>query len=217
MPRARQNNKFHLELANTAQKMAYQAYQQHDVLFLTGPAGTGKTHLSIAFAINEILQKSQKRIILTRPVVEAGESLGYLPGDQYEKVDPYMRPFFDVLQKLLGKDGEQRQLVNEATEIAPLAYMRGRSLANSICILDEAQNATFMQIKLFLSRFEEGCKVIISGDPFQSDLSGSSVPLVDIMRRLEIVQGVGIVRFKADNILRHPLVGAILQRLEEQH
>jgi phosphate starvation-inducible protein PhoH and related proteins len=217
MSRTRQGKKFHLELINTAQKVALSAFRQHDVLFLTGPAGVGKTYLAVAFAIEEILTRAKSKIILTRPVVEAGESLGYLPGEMHEKVDPYMRPFFDVLHKLLGKDSEQRKQIDEAIEIIPLAYMRGRSLSNAICILDEAQNASFMQLKLFLSRFEEGCKVVISGDPYQSDCFSNSTPLVDVMRRLETLQGVGMVRFKAENIVRHPLVGAILQRLEEEH
>jgi len=217
MPRSKAIKKFHIELANTAQQMAYQTFQQHDVVFLTGPAGTGKTWLSIAFAINEILTSSKKKMILTRPVVEAGESLGYLPGDLLEKIDPYMRPFFDVFQKLLGKDTEQRKKINECMEIAPLAYMRGRSLGNSICIFDEAQNATYSQLKLFLSRFEKDTKLIIAGDPFQSDLNTSSVPLADVMRRLETVSGVGMIRFKKDNILRHPLIADILEKLEEKH
>ena len=215
MPKSK--SKFHIEYINTAQKMAYNAFQQHAVLFMTGPAGTGKTFLAVAFAINEFLKGSVQKIILTRPIVESGESLGYLPGDFQEKVDPYMRPFFDVLQKLVGKDGPHRQQVEEALEIAPLAYMRGRSLGNAICILDEAQNASSSQLKLFLSRFEETSKLIISGDPFQSDLAGSSVDLVDVVRRLETLPGIGIIKFKKENIIRHPLVASILERLEEQH
>lgn len=218
MTKSRVGQKFHLELANTAQQMAYQTYQQHDVVFLTGPAGCGKTHLAVAFAINEILSGSdKKRILLTRPIVEAGESLGFLPGDFSEKIDPYMRPFFDVMLKLLGKDTPQRKKIDECIELAPLAYMRGRSIGDSICILDEAQNATFGQLKLFLSRFEENTKIIVAGDPFQSDFDNNNVPLQDIMRRLEAVNGIGMIRFKKENIIRHPLVAAILERLEDQH
>ena len=214
MPR----KKFHIEYINTCQNMAYSTFQQHDVLFMTGPAGTGKTHLAVAFAINELLKPGStiQRIILTRPIVESGEKLGHLPGELEQKVDPYMRPFFDVLQKLLGKDGPQREKVDSAMEIAPLAYMRGRSLGDAICILDEAQNATLPQIKLFLSRFEESSKVIVAGDPFQSDLEGKSC-LADIVRRLETLPGIGIIKFKSDNIVRHPLVASILERLEDQH
>lgn len=214
-PETRNGARFHLDLINSAQKMAWAAFQQHDILFLTGAAGTGKTHLAMAFAINEVLQNRKSRIILTRPIVESGENLGFLPGDFYEKVNPYMMPLYDVMHKLLGPEGEQRDKINNAIEVAPIAYMRGRTFSDSICIFDEAQNATKSQLKLFLTRFDHNSKLIITGDPQQSDLQQSTVDLVDIMRRLETLPGIGIVQFKRDAIVRHPLIASILDRMEE--
>lgn len=204
---------FHLEFLNPAQKLAWAAFEQHDVLFLLGPAGVGKSFLAVAFAINEILKKTRKRIVMTRPVVEAGENLGYLPGTFEEKLDPYMRPLYDCIGDLVGYDGPQREVINRSIEIAPLAYLRGRTLNNSVCILDEAQNATKAQLKLFLTRFGANSKVIVTGDPCQSDLRGD-VALMDVVRRLEGVQGVGVVQFQNNSIVRHPLVAAILEKLE---
>lgn len=215
MARSKKSTKFHLEFLSAAQKLAWGEFQLHDVLFLVGVAGVGKTHLAMAFAINEVLQKKKKRIILTRPIVEAGESLGYLPGDFHEKVNPYMLPLYDVMNKLVGANGAQKDLIDNAVEVAPLAFMRGRSFNDAVCIFDEAQNATKAQLKLFLTRFGENSKIIVTGDPLQSDLMTSNVPLVDVMRRLETVSGVGIINFKKDSIRRHPLVSAILERLEE--
>jgi phosphate starvation-inducible PhoH-like protein len=210
-----QSSRFHLKFLSQAQKDAWQSFQKNDVLFLVGKAGTGKTLLSIAFAINEILQKRKSRIILTRPIVEAGESLGYLPGDLLEKVNPYMMPFYDSITKLLGKNNPQRDIINASIEIAPLAYLRGRTFSDAICIFDEAQNANKLQLKLFLSRFDSTSKLIITGDPLQSDLKTDNCDLVDVMRRIESLDGVGIISFCKEDIVRHPLVGAILDRLEE--
>lgn len=204
--------KFHLEFKNLSQKLAWAAFQQNDILFLTGPAGSGKTFLAMAFAINEILQGNKKRIILTRPIVESGESLGFLPGDFMEKVNPYMMPLYDSIYKLVGDDNPQRDLINQAIEIAPIAYMRGRTFDDAICIFDESQNATMMQLKLFLTRFGENSKIIITGDPSQSDLGGP-VALVDVMSKLESLQGIGMIKFKADSIVRHPLIGKIVEKL----
>jgi len=206
-------NKFHIEFMNTSQQLAYAAYQQHDVLFLTGPAGTAKTHLSMAFAIYEILQRTKKKIVLTRPVVEAGESLGYLPGDLEAKVNPYLMPLVDCMGRMIGEGTPQREIINRVIEIAPLAYMRGRTFNDAVCILDEAQNASKKQIKLFLTRMGKNTKMIVNGDIKQSDLR--DVELIDVIARLESVQGLAVVKFGSDSIVRHPMVAAILERLEE--
>jgi phosphate starvation-inducible PhoH-like protein len=203
---------FHIEFLNPAQKMAWAAFEQHDVLFLLGPAGTGKSFLATAFAIGEIIAKRRQRIILTRPVVEAGENLGFLPGSMEEKLNPYMLPLYDCIGKLVGYEGPQRERVDRATEIAPIAFMRGRTFADSICIFDEAQNATAAQLKLFLSRFGENSKIIVTGDPQQSDLKGP-VALVEVVDKLRPVQGIGIVEFNTGSIVRHPLVARILEKL----
>jgi phosphate starvation-inducible PhoH-like protein len=170
----------------------------------------------MAFAISEVLQNKKSKIVLTRPMVEsAGESIGYLPGGVGEKTNPYMLPLYDVMHKLVGKEGPQREAINAAVEVAPLCYMRGRSFSDAICIFDEAQNATYSQLKLFLSRFEKDCKLIIAGDPSQSDLRGATVDLVDVVRRLETLPGIGIIQFGKADIVRHPLVSQILERLGE--
>lgn len=205
---------FHVEWLNTAQKLAWNAFQQHDVLFLIGPAGTGKTFLAMSFAIKQLLAKEVNKIVLTRPIVEAGESLGFLPGTFEEKVNPYMMPLFDAMDKLIGRDGPNRERILKNVEIAPLAYLRGRTFENAVCIFDEAQNASFLQLKLFLTRFGEGAKVIVTGDPKQSDLRGP-VALVKVVEKLKEVSGIGMVEFKANSIVRHPLVGKILEKLEE--
>jgi phosphate starvation-inducible protein PhoH and related proteins len=203
---------FHLEFKNQAQKIAWAGFEQHDVLFLIGPAGTGKTHLAMAFAVNELLSRRKRRIVLTRPVVEAGEKLGFLPGTMEEKVDPYMYPLYDCLGKLVGWDGPQREFVNNCIEKAPLAYMRGRTFDDAICIFDEAQNADMKQLKLFLTRLGENSKMIVTGDPTQSDLPGD-VALRHVVDRLQVLEGVGVIEFKANAIVRHPLVGKIIEQL----
>lgn len=205
---------FHIEFKNDAQKLAWAAFQQHEVLFLIGPAGTGKTHLACAFAIEQLLNKTRKKLVLTRPIVESGESLGFLPGEFEEKVHPYMLPIYDCVDRIVGRENVFRERVDAAMEIAPIAYMRGRTFNDAVCIFDEAQNATKMQLKLFLTRFGENSKIIITGDPTQSDLGGDYVALMDVMHRLESVTGVGVVQFKENSIVRHPLVGEIIRRLE---
>lgn len=204
---------FHIEFKNEAQSVAWTQFKQNDVLFLVGPAGTGKTHLACAFAIEQILAKERKRIILTRPIVESGESLGFLPGEFSEKVQPYMMPMYDCIDTLVGREGVWREKIDYATEVAPIAYMRGRTFHDAVCIFDEAQNASTLQLKLFLTRFGENSKIIITGDPTQSDLAGK-VALVDIMHKLRGVPGIGFVEFKANSIVRHPLVGKIIEKLE---
>jgi phosphate starvation-inducible PhoH-like protein len=213
--KSRGQGRFHIEFKNATQKLAWAGFQQNDILFLCGPAGVGKSYLAIAFAINEVLQKNKKRIILTRPIVESGESLGYLPGDFHEKVNPYMMPLYDCIKKLVGDNNPQRDIINAAIEVAPLAYLRGRTFDDAVCILDESQNCSMMQMKLFLTRFGEDSKIIITGDPTQSDLGGAQVALSDVIYRLENVPGIGIVKFDNESIVRHPLVGKILDRLGE--
>lgn len=212
-PKARSTSRFHIEFKNAAQKMAWAGFQQHDVLFLSGPAGTGKSFLATAFAINEVLQGNKRRIILTRPIVEAGENLGFLPGDFRDKVDPYMMPLYDCIHQLTGENNPQRDAVNAAIEVAPLAFLRGRTFTNAICILDEAQNATMSQLKLFLTRMGENTKLIINGDPSQSDLGSKHMALSDTIEKLEHIPGVGVIRFKADSIVRHPLIAKIIESL----
>jgi phosphate starvation-inducible PhoH-like protein len=205
---------FHLEFLNAAQKMAWSAFDQHDVLFLLGAAGTGKTHLACAFAVSELLAHRRRKIVITRPVVEAGERLGYLPGDANEKLLPYMMPIYDCVDQCAGPEGPQREIINKSIEIAPLAFMRGRSFHNAVCILDEAQNATYGQLKLFLTRFGKNSKVIITGDPTQSDIPEPC--LMKVVKKLENVPGIGVIQFKANSIVRHPLIASIIEKLEEE-
>ncbi|MBX9720017.1 MAG: PhoH family protein [Candidatus Obscuribacterales bacterium] len=207
---------FHLEFLNQAQKMAWGAFDQHDVLFLLGPAGCGKTHLACAFAISEILSKRKKKCVLTRPIVEAGEALGFLPGTFDEKVSPYMMPMYDCIEKCVGREGPQREILDRSLEVAPIAYMRGRTFDNAVCIFDEAQNATVAQLKLFMTRFGENSKIIITGDPNQSDLRHNDQGLMHVVNRLQDLQGIGVIHFKASSIVRHPLIASILEKLEEQ-
>jgi phosphate starvation-inducible PhoH-like protein len=214
---SRTGGNFHIEFKNDAQSMAWAAFQQHDVLFLIGPAGTGKSFLSCAFAIEQILNKEKRKIVITRPIVESGESLGYLPGEFENKVYPYMLPMYDCIDKLVGRPDDNngwRDKIDQSLEVAPIAYMRGRTFDDSVCIFDEAQNASLMQLKLFLTRFGENSKIIITGDPSQSDLGGTDVALTNVMNRLKDVPGVGVVQFKANSIVRHPLVGKIIENLE---
>ena len=211
---SRTGGNFHIEFKNDAQSMAWAAFQQHDVLFLIGPAGTGKSYLACAFAIEQILSKVRKKIVITRPIVEAGESLGFLPGEFEEKVHPYMMPMYDCIDKLVGVEGGWRDKINNSLEVAPIAYMRGRTFDDAVCIFDEAQNASLMQLKLFLTRFGENSKIIITGDPTQSDLGLPDVALTNVMNRLKDVPGVGVVQFKSNSIVRHPLVAKIIENLE---
>lgn len=183
-----------------------------DLTLAVGPAGTGKTHLAMAAAVSALLSKRVGRIILTRPAVEAGESLGFLPGDLQEKVNPYLRPLFDALYSMVPTDRARRLMERDTIEIAPLAFMRGRTLSNAFVILDEAQNTTAEQMKMFLTRLGEGSKAIITGDITQVDLPrdrGSG--LVDAMRILEGVEGVSLVKFTKRDVVRHPLVQRIVQ------
>lgn len=197
---------------NIAQKIAWTAFEQHEILFLIGPAGTAKTFLSIAFAISEIKAKKKRKIILTRPLMEAGEKLGYLPGDILSKTDPFFTNIYSSIDKLLG--GIEKEKIEKHIEIAPLAYLRGRNFDDAICIFDEAQNATYMQFKLYLTRLGQNSKMIINGDPDQSDLRKEDVALLDVVKRLEQEPGIGIVEFKENSIVRNKLVSRILARLK---
>ena len=204
---------FHIEFKNTAQKLAWSLFEQHDILFLSGIAGTGKTHLAMAFAISEILSKKKKKIILTRPIVEAGEHLGFLPGSFTEKIGPHIMCLYDVMDSLIGVDTPEREKINSVIEIAPIAYLRGRTFKNAVCILDEAQNCTKAQLILFLTRLGEDSKIIITGDPTQSDLKDAPY-LAVATKLLESLPGIGIMEFTENQIVRHPLVGKILEKLK---
>lgn len=189
-----------------------QAILDHDIAFGIGPAGTGKTYLAVAAAVDAYERDRVERIILTRPAVEAGERLGFLPGDLSQKVDPYLRPLYDALFDLLGFDKTQRLLERQTIEIAPLAYMRGRTLNNAFVILDEAQNTTPEQMKMFLTRIGFGSKAVITGDVTQIDLPrGTRSGLVEAQNVLAGVRGISMTYFTAADVVRHPLVARIVQ------
>ena len=198
--------------ARTAAQDAYiHALKRHPLVFGTGPAGTGKTFLAVAQAIQMFERKEVDRIILSRPAVEAGERLGFLPGDMREKVDPYLRPIYDALFDLMDARIVERALQSGEIEIAPLAFMRGRTLSNAAVILDEAQNTTSMQMKMFLTRLGENSRMIVTGDPSQVDLpSGQTSGLAEAVRLLEGVEGVGHVAFTHEDVIRHELVARIV-------
>jgi phosphate starvation-inducible PhoH-like protein len=184
---------------------------RHDITFGTGPAGTGKTWLAVACAIDALEREHVQRIILTRPAVEAGERLGFLPGDLAQKVDPYLRPLYDALYDLMGFDKVMRLFEKQTIEIAPLAYMRGRTLNHAFVILDEAQNTTQEQMKMFLTRIGFGSKAVITGDPSQIDLiKGQKSGLEHALRVLSHVQGIAMSRFTSEDVVRHPLVARII-------
>lgn len=192
-----------------------EALGSSDVIFALGPAGTGKTYLAVAQAVSQLISGSVDRLILSRPAVEAGERLGFLPGDMKEKVDPYLRPLYDALYDMLPAEQVERRLASGEIEIAPLAFMRGRTLANAFIILDEAQNTTPLQMKMFLTRFGERSRMVICGDPNQVDLpvAGSS-GLADAVKRLDGVEGISTLRFSAKEVVRHPIVGRIVEAYE---
>lgn len=205
-------------LARTPTQSAYiEALSKHDMVFATGPAGTGKTYLAVAYAAGCLERGEIERIILSRPAVEAGERLGFLPGDMREKVDPYLRPLYDALYDVLPPERVERGLETNTIEIAPLAFMRGRTLSHAIIILDEAQNCTPMQMKMFLTRLGDGSKMVITGDPSQVDLPfGQSSGLSDALPILKDVTGIGHVVFSSADVVRHPLVGRIVEAYENR-
>ena len=191
------------------------AILEHDISFGIGPAGTGKTYLAVACAVDALERDSVKRIVLTRPAVEAGERLGFLPGDLAQKVDPYLRPLYDALYDLLGYDRTQKMFEKQVIEIAPLAYMRGRTLNHAFVILDEAQNTTPEQMKMFLTRIGFGSKAVITGDVTQIDLQRNQKSgLIDACQVLKNVRGIAFTQFSSVDVVRHPLVGRIVDAYE---
>jgi phosphate starvation-inducible protein PhoH and related proteins len=200
----------------TPHQSAYiRAILEHDVTLGIGPAGTGKTYLAVACAVDALERDAVKRIVLTRPAVEAGERLGFLPGDLAQKVDPYLRPLYDALYDLLGFDRTQKMFEKQAIEIAPLAYMRGRTLNHAFIILDEAQNTTPEQMKMFLTRIGFGSKAVVTGDVTQIDLQrGQKSGLIDAMNIMKDVRGIAFTRFNSTDVVRHPLVARIVDAYE---
>ncbi len=189
----------------------------HDISFGIGPAGTGKTYLAVACAVDALERSAVQRIVLTRPAVEAGEKLGFLPGDLGQKVDPYLRPLYDALYDLMGYDRVQKAFERNAIEIAPLAFMRGRTLNNAFVILDEAQNTTPEQMKMFLTRIGFGAKAVVTGDVSQIDLpKGQLSGLIDAERVLKRVKGISVTRFTSADVVRHPLVARIVDAYDAQ-
>ena len=190
--------------------------QRDDIIFALGPAGTGKTYLAVAQAVSQLITGSVQRLILSRPAVEAGEKLGFLPGDMKDKVDPYLRPLYDALYDCMPPEQVERRLASGEIEIAPIAFMRGRTLADAFVILDEAQNTTREQMEMFLTRFGQNSRMVICGDPRQVDIPGGDrmSGLADAVDKLEGVDGFGTVRFTAADVVRHPIVGRIVEAYE---
>jgi phosphate starvation-inducible protein PhoH and related proteins len=198
------------------QKQYIEAIREHDITFGLGPAGTGKTYLAMAMAVSALKEETVSRIILTRPAVEAGEALGFLPGDLYEKIAPYLRPLHDALYDMLPPEEIQRHTERGVIEIAPLAYMRGRTLNNAFIILDEAQNSTAEQMLMFLTRLGYGSKAVITGDPTQIDLPPHKHSgLLEARHALKNVDGIALIEFKKRDVVRHPLVQRIIAAYEE--
>ncbi len=190
-----------------------------DVIFALGPAGTGKTYLAVAQAVSQLITGSVQRLILSRPAVEAGEKLGFLPGDMKEKVDPYLRPLYDALYDCMPPEQVDRRLASGEIEIAPIAFMRGRTLSDAFVILDEAQNTTREQMKMFLTRFGQGSRMVVCGDPRQVDIPGGDKMsgLADAVSRLEGVDGIAVTRFTTADVVRHPIVGRIVEAYEGEN
>lgn len=200
----------------TNQQQLVDAYEKNDMVFAVGPAGTGKTYLSIALAVRALKEKQIKRIILSRPAVEAGEKLGFLPGDMKEKIDPYLQPLYDALEDMLPALKLQDMIEKNIIQIAPLAFMRGRTLNDAVVILDEAQNTTTAQIKMFLTRMGWNTKIIVTGDLTQIDLPRNTRSgLEEALRILSDVEGISVVRFDSTDIVRHKLVTRIVNAFEK--
>src|SRR3974390_1338539 len=203
--------------ARTAAQDAYvRALKRHALVFATGPAGTGKTWLAVAQAVQLFERKEVDRIVLSRPAVEAGERLGFLPGDMREKVDPYLRPIYDALHDMMPADQVIRRMNNGEIEVAPLAFMRGRTLSHAYAILDEAQNTSAMQMKMWLTRMGDGTRMVVTGDLTQIDLPpGTTSGLRDALDTLEGIPGIGVVRFDKRDVVRHPLVAQIVDAYDQ--
>jgi phosphate starvation-inducible PhoH-like protein len=203
-------------MPKTPRQLAYvRAIEDHDVCFGLGPAGTGKTYLAMAMGLNLLKQKRVGRVILTRPAVEAGEALGFLPGDLREKVAPYLRPLYDAIHDMIGPEEGERYLEDGTIEIAPLAFMRGRTLSRSFVILDEAQNTTREQMFMALTRLGEEARMVVTGDASQVDLKPNvSSGLLEAESALEGVEGIAFIRFDGDDVVRHPVVGRIIDAYE---
>jgi phosphate starvation-inducible PhoH-like protein len=197
------------------QAVYMEALARDDLIFALGPAGTGKTYLAVAQAVQQLIGGSVDRLILSRPAVEAGERLGFLPGDMKEKVDPYLRPLYDALYDMLPTEQVERRIASGEIEIAPIAFMRGRTLSDAFIILDEAQNTTPQQMKMFLTRFGMRSRMVVCGDPLQVDLPNPGMSgLADAVGKLEDVPRIATIRFGAGDVVRHPLVGRIVQAYE---
>lgn len=200
-----------IRVKTLGQKIYVDSVKNHDVVFGIGPAGMGKTFLAVTLAVTALKRGQVKRIILTRPAVEAGESLGFLPGDLKEKVDPYLRPVYDALYQILGKEQTSRLMEREIIEIAPLAYMRGRTLDDAFVILDEAQNTTIMQMKMFLTRLGFNSKMIVNGDVSQIDLPKNvKSGLIDAVEKLRNIKKIDFIHLSAKDVVRHPVVAEII-------
>lgn len=207
----RDNKGRSVRVKNYGQRRYVQAIRHNDITFGIGPAGTGKTYLAVVMALAALKRGDVERIIITRPAVEAGESLGFLPGDLKEKVDPYLRPIYDALNMLIGSEHTERFMDRGTIEIAPLAYMRGRTLDNAFIILDEAQNTTPQQMKMFLTRLGFGSQMIVNGDISQIDLPGKvRSGLIQVQTILKQVDHIEFIEFGADDVVRHPVVGSII-------
>jgi len=206
----------HVKARNAAQDTYLRALRQHELVFAEGPAGTGKTWLAVGYAVSLLEQGVVDRLVLSRPAVEAGERLGFLPGDMRDKIDPYLRPIYDALHDFMDGRHVERALQTGMIEVAPLAFMRGRTLSSAVVLLDEAQNTTSMQMKMFLTRLGEGSRMIINGDPSQIDLPpGQRSGLTEAVRILDGVEGIGRVTFRDADVVRHDLVRRIVTAYDE--
>ena len=209
--------KRHINPRTQTQADFIEAMKKHEMVFGLGPAGTGKTFLAVAYAVSAMLEGKCEKIILTRPAVEAGESLGFLPGDLKEKIDPYLRPLYDALYEMLPADQVDKKLSLGEIEVAPLAYMRGRTLAHSVIILDEAQNTTAMQMKMFLTRLGEGSRMVVNGDLSQTDLPrGVTSGLSDAIEVIRDIDDIKIIEFSQKDVVRHGLVSKIVKAYDDR-